>query len=766
MGRRGTGYCIQLVLETLSMSPNRFRHMLSRNYIIFVVLLCTLAFILCYTLLSNRETVDRGDDLVTKTHEIINVAEQTMALVEGMLAAQRGFILSGDKMFLEKYEAKKSTVSEYLANLTELTSNNETQQSRLDEVRTYFVMFSNQLEQRAARFHPQPLPELVDDVNVIDDLRDNISRISSAILAEEYELLNSRMHHLEREKQDYVDTLVVAIIVGTVLLLVLNAILLSAQQGRSAAEASLQQSQERFALAVDGAQDGIFDWDLQQQTLFCSAQFFRMLGYPQPRQFHIEEFQQWLHPDDRDSAWASVSRLQQNGKAEYHQEFRMRHQSGRWIWIQARGRILYDGQHRPMRIVGAHTDISEIVRANERLQAEKELALQANRAKSEFLAHMSHEIRTPLTAISGIAEILERQGQTLNERQQKLVHTLALSSAALKDLISDVLDFSKIESGDVELADETFNLGQLFEELVSMMALRANEKGISFLCDYQAVKDQGHRGDRSRMRQICVNLIGNAIKFTDAGKVSIYASIEQRNGQPHLRVDVTDTGIGISADDFELIFEHFKQVNSSESRKHGGTGLGLPISKKLAELMGGTIAVSSMPGAGSTFSLLLPHQPLVATSQITGAIEAPDHLDRQIRQQLTPATRILVVEDYSGNIVLVGYLLDELGIPYDVATTGVSALELWQQQRYDLILMDIQMPEMDGFEATRTLRQREREQELSATPIIGMTAHALMGDKDQCIAAGMNAYLPKPLVEADLKRVLLEYLRTPSPLHL
>src|SRR5690606_1972601 len=256
----------------------RFHHMLSRNYIIFVVLLCSLASYLCYTLIASRASVDRRDSLVSKTYQVINIAEQTTALLEGMLAAQRGYILSGDERFLEKYDHKKSTVSEQLAQLTELTSKNQTQQSRLDEARTYFVMFANQLEERAARFHPQAVIGQSDDVTVIDNQRENLARISDAILAEEYALLERRINTTRREKQNYVDTLLVGIIVGTVLLLVLNAFLLSAHQGRTQAEASLKESEERFALAVDGTQDGIFDWDLPTQRLYCSDQFFRLLG--------------------------------------------------------------------------------------------------------------------------------------------------------------------------------------------------------------------------------------------------------------------------------------------------------------------------------------------------------------------------------------------------------------------------------------------------------------------------------------------------------
>lgn len=740
------------------MESRRLRQVLSRNYILFVILLTSCAVALCYSLLSSKDTVEKTDNLIKHTHEIINLAEQMAGLVEGMLASQRGYLLSGDAAFLEKYEKNKAIVSEQLARLNELTTDNKSQQSRLDEVRNYFALFTNSLEERTERFRPQPLPELVEGVNVLDDIRANISRINQAVLAEEHQLLQLRVRTLEREKSQYVNTLVAGIIIGTVLLLVFNAFLLSAQEGRTLAEASLKDSQERFALAVEGAQDGIFDWNMRDNTLYFSAQFFRILGYEKTRHYSLNDFIELLHPDDKDKSWATIAAGDRQCKPEYAQEFRLRHQSGRWIWIQARGKILFDDKLCPYRIVGAHTDISQVVQANEKLQVEKELAQSANRAKSEFLAHMSHEIRTPLTAISGIAEILERQKDTLSERQQKLVHTLALSSSSLKDLISDVLDFSKIESGDIVLENNPFRLGQFFEEIASMMALKASEKGISFLYDCSEVRDLSFQGDRSRIRQICVNLISNAIKFTEQGKVSVSATVEQRDSQPFLRIDVADTGIGISADNFDLIFDRFKQVQSSDSRKYGGTGLGLPISKQLASLMGGVITVSSQVGAGSTFSLLLPMQSQVAALPMADVPASTAQLDADLRALVTEDTRVLVVEDYAGNIALVSYILDELGIHYDVATTGLMALDLWQKRAYNLVLMDIQMPEMDGFAATQSIRQIENAHGRVRTPIIGMTAHALMGDRDRCIQAGMDSYLPKPIVETDLKSAMLKYL--------
>ena len=238
------------------------------------------------------------------------------------------------------------------------------------------------------------------------------------------------------------------------------------------------------------------------------------------------------------------------------------------------------------------------------------------------------------------------------------------------------------------------------------------------------------------------------------------ADYEDRDGVDFLRIDVADTGIGIASENFDMVFERFKQADSSVSRKYGGTGLGLPISKNLARLMGGDIFVSSQVGKGSTFSVLLPAK---ITSENTDTQNEPrldtQKINERIRSHLNQEDKILVVEDYEGNIVVLSYILDDIGIEYDVANNGEEALELWKTKHYDIILMDVQMPKMDGFTATKKIRENEQEKNLDRTPIIGMTAHALVGDKDKCIKAGMDSYLPKPLVEADIKKEILKYLR-------
>ena len=229
---------------------------------------------------------------------------------------------------------------------------------------------------------------------------------------------------------------------------------------------------------------------------------------------------------------------------------------------------------------------------------------------------------------------------------------------------------------------------------------------------------------------------------------------------PALEIEVADTGIGIDPDKFDIIFERFKQADSSVSRKYGGTGLGLPISKNLALLMGGDISLQSEPGKGSVFTLVVPFK--VALDD-DGPDAVPDRmvaekLNDQIRAAVNDQSKVLLVEDYEGNIVVIGYILEELGLSFDVARTGLEALNLWKQRHYDVILMDVQMPEMDGLTASTHIRTIEAEKNIDRTPIIGMTAHALVADKDKCIAAGMDAYLPKPIIEADLKGQILKYV--------
>lgn len=730
-----------------------------RNFLAFVVILLACAGTLAYALISGDRSLGESGGLVLKTHDVIMESQELSTLIEGMLSAQRGYLITGDEEFLTSYELKKNEVSQHIARLSDLNKDDAAQQSRLDEIRGYFLDLSAQLESRATRFRPRVSKFQLENVEVVNNIKDNIIRVNNSLLKEGYDLLNERIVLVEEKKAEYFNTLLVSVIVGTVLLLVLNGYLLYAQRRRNRAEASLKDTEERFALAIDGTQDGIFDWDVRAGQVFYSRQFFGMLGYNRKAYVgDIGDFKALIHPDDVEAVWRQVELYLDGGLSEYRQDFRMKHDSGRWIWIQSRAKALFDRDGKAYRMVGAHTDITHTVKEQERLEAEKEAAEAANQAKSDFLAHMSHEIRTPLTAINGIAEIFTKNQDNFDDKQKQLIGTLMSSTASLKDLINDILDFSKIENGDLELDECDFSLAQLFEEVISMMSLRAGEKGVSFIFDYSGLKQPEFRGDPKRLRQIIVNLIANAIKFTDQGGVTVKADVETRDGNDFLRIAVSDTGIGIAPEHFDLVFERFKQADSSVSRKYGGTGLGLPISKNLAFLMGGNIFISSQVGKGSTFTVLLPMKLETQGEQDDGVRKMQDKLNDKIRAAMQEEKKILMVEDYEGNVVVLSYILEEIGTTYDVANTGAEAVDLWSSNHYDMILMDIQMPEMDGFTATKEIRRLEDERNLDHTPIIGMTAHALVGDKDKCIEAGMDSYLPKPIVEADLKREILKYL--------
>ena len=385
---------------------------------------------------------------------------------------------------------------------------------------------------------------------------------------------------VEQRKEQYFLTLLIGGGTAFVLIMLFNGYLLRVQSKRSAAESALSDKEAVFRLAMEGTNDGVFDWNIKMGDVFYSDQFASMLGYgPDEFKGTFEDFANKLHPDEEERVKEYVD-LYLNGQlSEYSNTFRMKHKSGRWIWINSRAKLIADKDGAPARMVGAHTDISASKEYEQRLQDAKTNAENANRAKSDFLVHMSHEIRTPLTTISGVAEILEQNNEGLDEKKQKLVKVLNTASVTLKDLITEVLDFSKIESGEMELEESGFALDDAFEHVVSIMSARAGEKGLEFVFDYEDFKETRFYGDPIRLRQILINLIGNATKFTDKGHVHVKALKEERNGNPVLTISVEDTGLGIAEDQFDLVFERFKQADFSESRKHGGTGSGLPISK-------------------------------------------------------------------------------------------------------------------------------------------------------------------------------------------
>ncbi len=373
--------------------------------------------------------------------------------------------------------------------------------------------------------------------------------------------------------------------------------------------------------------------------------------------------------------------------------------------------------------------------------AERMRAQQANAAKSSFLANMSHEIRTPLNGILGMAQLLRTT--TLSEEQQHYLEAIDLSSESLLGIINDVLDLSKIEAGHVALSNAPFSLQHLLARVTEAQRARLVARGLASHTVVGAGVSPTLAGDELRLGQVLLNLYGNAIKFTHAGTVDLGVTLvgEPVAGRQQLQFWVKDTGIGIAPEALGRVFDAFEQADGSTTRKYGGTGLGLSICRRLVGLMNGRLWVESTPGEGSTFRFE------VDLAVATQAVTAPTHEPRQLR--LSRAVQVLVVEDNSINERVISALLTKLGARFEVAHDGQEALARMQGRQWDLVLMDVQMPVMDGFEATRRIRAAEAKGQ-PRTPVLALTAHALVEEQAAVLAAGFDGFLGKPVQFAAL----------------
>ena len=371
---------------------------------------------------------------------------------------------------------------------------------------------------------------------------------------------------------------------------------------------------------------------------------------------------------------------------------------------------------------------------------------EAGRRRDEFLANMSHELRTPMNAIIGLSHILSRS-EVLRPKEQKAVGMLRQSADNLLTLINDLLDLSKIDHGDIDIEYNEFNLPNLADNLVNLLGVKAEEKGLAMEYRYDGTLGDVFTGDSFRLQQILTNLIGNAIKFTETGKVVLVVGPSGPAERPLVSFEIRDTGIGIPAEKQASIFEKFTQADATMTRRYGGTGLGLSITKALVERLGGIIDLVSTPGMGSTFTVRLP----IDKSPNNRPIEAQESQSRSKKN-------FLIVDDYAANILVIGSLLENLGYDYDVAINGMEGVRLATENDYDVILMDVQMPGMDGFEATRRIRTFEADNGTRAIPVIGVTAHVRAADRQQCLEAGMTDFIPKPFnpdhVEAFFRKLI------------
>ena len=407
----------------------------------------------------------------------------------------------------------------------------------------------------------------------------------------------------------------------------------------------------------------------------------------------------------------------------------------------------------------AARQVSELLRLRLLLEDEAQaharaltLAERHSAVKSQFLATMSHEMRTPLHGMLGLARHLREQALAgaSAQRTASTVGLIERSGAQLLGLINDVLDFAKIEAGRMRLADEPFDLKELIEDVAALGGGGARDKGLALEVETDGLGVTGTwmRGDAARVRQVLQNLLGNAIKFTESGRVRIKAVRHAATGR--VRIDVEDSGVGIAAARLEHIFEAFYQVEGEFDRRHGGTGLGLTIARELARAMGGDLRARSRIGVGSVFSFEAPLPPALPDTQ-PQEVPVPPAPRRLVG-------RVLVAEDNPVNALVVEAMLRQFGLEVELVENGAQAVDRWQHGRPDLLLMDCQMPELDGFAATGAIRAREEELGLPRVPIVALTANAFESDRERCLEAGMDEYLAKPFREEELRALLACYL--------
>jgi PAS domain S-box-containing protein len=539
----------------------------------------------------------------------------------------------------------------------------------------------------------------------------------------------------------------------------------------------LKQTEARYRTLVEQIPAITFmaslDGQFEENEIYVSPHIETMLGFTQA-EWLGDPFLWYrqLHPDDR-ARWGLEFARTCSAGVNFRSEYRFISRDNREVWVHGEARVVRDDQGRPLFLQGIAYDITESKRAEQSLRRSAEdlersvrertiqleevsiRAESANRARASFLANMSHEIRTPLNGIIGFADLLRRGAASDEAERVEWLEIIRSSGEHLLALINDILDLSKIDAGKLSVETVDCSPGTIIEEVCLMLRSKADEKGLQLSAVFDGPLPQTIRSDPTRLRQVLVNLAGNAIKFTAKGQVQIAARLDRPQGaEPQLVMRVIDTGIGIAPEKLESIFDPFTQADSSITRQFGGTGLGLAISRRLADALGGTISLHSEVGRGTTFTFAIP----VGQPEQTLRLETRDQ--RIVKSGPDSTTgplvlnhRVLVVDDGETNRKLIRVILEHLGATILQAENGQQAVDMALAEPFDLILMDMQMPVMDGYTAVQQIRARGLQ-----VPIIALTANAMKGDEEKCRKAGCSGYVSKPITQKQLLAAVAEAL--------
>jgi len=499
-----------------------------------------------------------------------------------------------------------------------------------------------------------------------------------------------------------------------------------------------ERSEERLRVALELSELHVYEMDYVRRELFKAGAEDSFFETPSTYEQLSKDIWCVIDPRDRGIVHAAWAQHERDG-TPYQPEHRMRRSDGKEVWASGTAKLISDKDGKPLRLVGALRNITARKAAEQALVQAKEEAEAANRAKSAFLATMSHEIRTPLNGVLGMAQAMAADAD-LTETQAERLDVIRQSGETLLTILNDVLDLSKIEAGKLDLESTQFEMDDLARSVHATFQAIADTKGLDFELSVEKAAKGVYEGDQVRVRQILWNLVSNALKFTEKGGVKVRIGCEHEA----LSLTVFDSGIGMTPFQLAGLFRKFAQADASTTRRFGGTGLGLAICRELAEAMGGSISATSAPGMGSTFTAHLP------LKRVSGPRAKPKKPARAKAARARPQAqerpvRVLAAEDNAMNQLVLKTLLGQVGIEPEVVGDGRAALEAWEREAWDVILMDVQMPVMDGPTATALIRTRERSEGRARTPIVALTANAMPHQIAEYLQAGMDAFVAKPI---------------------
>jgi signal transduction histidine kinase/CheY-like chemotaxis protein/CHASE3 domain sensor protein len=689
-------------------------------------------------LIKSKNWISNTYNVISQTHSIFSI----LAITESEV---RGYVITGKMDFLNIYKVSSKELKNQINELKWHTRDHPGLQERVSKLEFYAIAkleFLQRIVLKRSKEGKAPAMDLI-GTGVGKVLMDKITYTLKEIEKEEYRLLKIRNSESERITSKVI---MIGLYGGAMALLVIvfsGIFIIKDFNRRKKTLTELEENKSRINKFLDALPLGVFVLNADGKPYYANEKSLDILGKgidPNIKPGALAEvyksFKEGTDTEYPASEMPIVKALSGLSSSISDMEIRNNNKS---VMLEVTAQPVYDRQGQLLFAIAAFQDITERKKSEKELFEAKKIAQESALLKERFLANMSHEIRTPLNAIIGFSDLIDTS--QIKEEYGEYIQAIKTSGVNLLAIVNDILDLSKIDAGKIVVEKTPFNIRSLLNSLNILMANKAKEKNIKLIIHNENSFPQYLSGDPTRLSQILINLIGNAIKFTENGQVEVTCSVKNEAADAlNFEFKVQDTGIGISKDEQAIIFERFNQANSETTRKYGGTGLGLSIAKNLVEIQGGALTVESEPGKGSTFTFTIPYQ--IASVSERSAINSS--MDNVKKTQLGPL-KILLAEDNELNQKLALKVLSRFGFETDIASNGKIAVKMLEEKSYAVVLMDMQMPEMGGYEATAVIRKMGND-----VPVIAMTAHALPGEKEKCIAGGMNDYISKPFKAMEL----------------